>query len=341
MKEYVGLDVSMKETSICVVDDEGRILAEGKVASRPEAIAGFLARSAPGAVRVGLETGSLSSWLWRGLKRLGVPVIQIDARHAHAGLKLQLNKTDRKDAQGLAQIMRTGWYKEVQARALDSQWLRQLLAGRAMLVAQRVDLENQIRGLLKGYGLLVGKVSETRFAARVEDLIGDEPALHAVIGPLLAVRAVLLREYATLHKTVLATARQDPVTRRLMTLPGVAAVTALAFRATIDDPGRFKNARAVGAYLGLTPRRYASGEVDRQGRISKRGDGMTRSYLYQAANVLMSRVTKWSALKVWALGLKKRIGHRKAAVALARKIAVVLTCMWRDNTEFRWTKAAA
>ena len=341
MKEYVGLDVSMKETSICVVDEDGRILAEGKVASRPEAIAGFLVRSAPNAVRVGLESGALSSWLWRGLKRLGVPVIQIDARHAHAGLKLQLNKTDRKDAQGLAQIMRTGWYKEVQARALDSQWVRQLLAGRAMLVAQRVDLENQIRGLLKGYGLLVGKVSETRFAARVADLIGDEPALHAVIGPLLAVRTVLLREYATLHKAVLATARQDPVTRRLMTLPGVAAVTALAFRATIDDPGRFKNARAVGAYLGLTPRCYASGEVERMGRISKRGDGLTRSYLYQAANVLMSRVTKWSALKVWALRLKKRLGHKKAAVALARKIAVVLTCMWRDNTEFRWTKAAA
>lgn len=341
MKEYVGLDVSMEETSICVVDEAGKILAEGKVASRPEAIAGFLTERAPNVVRVGLETGPLSSWLWRGLGRLGVPVIQIDARHAHAGLKLQLNKTDRKDAQGLAQIMRTGWYKEVEARALDSQWARQLLAARAMVQAQQIAIENQIRGFLKGYGLLVGKVSPTRFAARVEDLIGDEPALHAVIGPLLAVRAVLLKEFAVLHKAVLATARQDPVTRRLMTMPGVAAVTALAFRATVDDPGRFRNARAVGAYLGLTPRRYASGEVDRQGRISKRGDGMTRSYLYQAANVLMSRVTRWSALKVWALNLKKRLGHKKAAVALARKIAVVLTRMWCDDTDFRWTKAAA
>lgn len=341
MNEYVGLDVSMEETSICVVDETGAIVAEGKVASRPEAIAGFVARRAPRARRVGLETGALSGWLCRGLKRLGLAAILIDARHAHGGLKLQLNKTDRKDAQGLAQIMRTGWYREVKLRALDSQWARQLLASRAMVQAQRVDLENQIRGLLKGYGLLLGKVSERRFAARVRELIGDEPALSGVIEPLLAVHAVVLEQYAVLHKAVLTTARQDPVTRRLMTMPGVAAVTALAFRATIDDPGRFKNARAVGAYLGLTPRRYASGKTDRQGRISKCGDRLTRSYLYQAATVLMTRVTRWCALKVWALRLRNRVGHKKAAVALARKIAVVLTRMWREATSFHWAKQPA
>lgn len=338
MTKYVGLDVSMKETSICVVDEADKITAEGKVASSPEAIAGYVARHAPAAARIGLETGSQSSWLWRGLKRLGLPVVLIDARHAHAGLKLQLNKTDRKDAQGLARIMRTGWYKEVHVRSPESQQARQLLASRSLLVAQRMDLENQVRGLLKGYGLVVGQVGQKGFGPRVEELIGDEPVLQAVIGPLLAVRAVLRRQIATLHKQALAGARRDPVTRRLMTLPGVGAITALAFRATIDDPRRFANARAVGAYLGLTPRRYASGEIERMGRISKCGDRVTRTALFQAANVLLCRVTRWSALKVWALRLKKRVGHRKAVVALARKIAVVLTCMWRDGTSFRWSK---
>jgi transposase len=338
MTKYVGLDVSMKETSICVVDGADKIVAEGKVASSPEAIAGFVARHAPDAERIGLETGSLSGWLWRGMARRGLPVILIDARHAHAGLKLQLNKTDRKDAQGLARIVRTGWYKEVHVRAPESQQARHLLAGRALLVAQRVDLENQLRGLLKGYGLVVGRVGQKGFGPRVEELIGDEPALQAVIGPLLAVRAVLRRQIAALHKQALSQAQGDPVTRRLMTLPGVGAITALAFRATIDDPWRFKNARAVGAYLGLTPRRYASGEIDRRGRISKCGDRVTRTCLYQAANVLLCRTTRWCALKAWALRLKKRVGHRKAAVALARKIAVVLICMWRDGTGFRWTR---
>ncbi len=338
MSEYVGLDVSMKETSICVVDEAGRVVGEGKVATSVEAITAFVAARAPAAVRIGLETGSLSGWLWRGLVRVGLPAVLIDARHAHAGLKLQLNKTDRKDAQGLAQIMRTGWYRSVEVRSPESQEARQLLAGRALLVSQRVDLENQVRGHLKGYGLLIGRAGQAGFARRVLELIGDEPALHAAIGPLLAVREVLRRQIAALHKAVLATAQRDPVVRRLMTLPGVGAITALTFRATIDDPGRFGNARAVGAYLGLTPRRHASGEIDRMGRISKCGDRATRTRLYQAAHVLMSRVTKWSALKAWALRLKKRAGHKKAAVALARKIAVVLTRMWRDGTTFRWTK---
>lgn len=338
MSEYVGLDVSMKETSICVVDRADRIVAEGKVASTPEAVAAFVARHAPDAERIGLETGSLSGWLWRGMARRGLPVILIDARHAHAGLKLQLNKTDRKDAQGLARIMRAGWYKEVHVRSLESQQARQLLAGRSLLVAQRVDLENQVRGLLKGYGLLVGRVGQKGFAPRVEELTGDEPALQAVIGPLLAVRAVLRRQIAALHKQALSQAQQDTVAQRLMTLPGVGAITALAFRATIDDPGRFKNARAVGAYLGLTPRRYASGEIDRMGRISKCGDRVARTCLYQAANVLLCRTTRWCALRAWAQRLKTRVGHRKAVVALARKIAVVLTRMWRDEADFRWTK---
>lgn len=341
MTKYVGLDVSMEETSICVVDAADRITAEGKVASTPEAIAGFVARHAPDAERIGLETGSLSGWLWRGLARHGLPAILIDARHAHAGLKLQLNKTDRKDAQGLARIMRAGWYRAVEARSPESQQARHLLAGRRLLVAQRVDLENQLRGLLKGHGLRVGEVGQKGFAERVRELVGDEPALIVLVGPLLAVREALRRQIAALHKAALETARRDPVVRRLMTLPGVGAITALAYRAAVDDPARFRNARAVGAYLGLTPRRHASGEIDRMGRVSKCGDRPARTALYQAAGVLLCRTTRWSALKAWAQRLKKRAGHKKAVVALARKIAVVLARMWRDATDFRWTREPA
>ena len=336
MIEYVGLDVSMKETAICVIDEADRVVAEGKVATCPDAIASFLARHARRVRRVGLETGSLSPWLWRELSQRGLAVTVMDARHVHAALKLQLNKSDRKDAHGLARIVRTGWYKAVEVRSPESQRLRQLLAGRSLLVRQRRDIENQVRGLLKGSGLLVGRVRGQRFAHRVAELIADDPALPAVIEPLLVVRATLLRQLAALDTVVLRSAREDPVTRRLMTMPGVGAITASAYRAAIDDPARFRRARCVGAYLGLTPRRFQSGEVDYTGRISKCGDRTTRSYLYEAANVLISRVPRYSALKAWAQRLAKRVGAKKARVALARKMAVILWRMWVDDTAFRW-----
>jgi transposase len=180
------------------------------------------------------------------------------------------------------------------------------------------------------------------FAVRAAELIEDRPELAAAVVPLLKAREAIERQIADLDRKVLRLARNDAQVRRFMTAPGVGAITALCFLATIDDPTRFKRSRSFGAYVGLTTRRYASGEVDWTGRISKCGDKLLRSYLYEAANVLLTRVAKWSALKAWGIRLAKRSGLRKAKVAVARKLAVILHRMWIDGTEFNWsTKKAA
>jgi transposase len=334
MVHYVGLDVSLKQTSICVVNQLGSIVREGVVDSEPEAIAAFVRLNAPGAVRIGLETGPTATWLWTELKQLGLPVICIDARHAKAVLKMQINKSDRNDAAGIARIMQTGWFKEVRVKDLDSHSVRALLASRALLVKIKRDLENQIRGLLKNVGLVIGRAKFNVFTVRAEELIEDRPELMAVVRPLLKARQAIEQQTDDLDRKVLKLARYDAQVRRFM--------TALCFKATIDDPTRFKRSRSVGAYVGLTTRRHASGEVDWTGRISKCGDAMLRSYLFEAAGVLLTRVPKWSALKAWGIRLAKRSGLRKAKVAVARKLAVILHRMWIDGTEFNWsTKKAA
>ena len=341
MELYVGLDVSLKEASICVVDGKGSLVVEGVVASNPGEIAAFLMSNAPASVRVGLETGPTATWLWHELRVLGFPVICIDARHAKAALSMQINKSDRNDALGLARIMQCGWYKEVQVKSLDSHGVRALLNSRALLVKIKRDIENQIRGLLKNLGLLIGKVRGKAFTLRVEELMSDNPVLAAAIGPLLAVRETVRGEIVAFDRKLLRLARDHTESRRLMTVPGVGPITTLAFLSAIDDPGRFKPSRSVGAYVGLTPRRHASGEVDWTGRISKCGDAMLRSYLFDAAGVLLTRVPKWSALKAWGLKLAKRGGLKKAKVAVARKLAVILHRMWCDGTDFQWSSKEA
>ncbi len=337
MELYVGLDVSLKETSICVVDRWGEVVCEGTVASEPEAIAGFVKSKAPGALRIGLETGPTSTWLWTELRALGLPVICIDARHAKAVLSMQVNKSDRNDALGLARIMQAGWYKEVRVKSLDSHAVRAVLNSRALLVKIKRDLENQVRGLLKNLGLVVGRAKGSVFTVRVERLIADRPDLTAAVGPLLKAREGVERQLGGLNRKVMALVRNDEQVRWFMTVPGIGPITALAYRAAIDDPRRFKRSRSVGAYVGLTPRRYASGEVDWSGRISKCGDAMLRTYLFEAAGVLLTRVHKWCALKAWGLRLAKRVGFKKAKVAVARKLAVILHRMWIDGTRFQWS----
>jgi transposase len=268
-----------------------------------------------GAVRIGLETGATATWLWNELKRLGLPVICIDARHAKAVLKMQINKSDRNDAAGIARIMQTGWFKEVRVKDLDSHAVRALLASRALLVKIKRDLENQVRGLLKNLGLVIGRATFNVFSARAGELIEDRPNLVAAIGPLLEARKAIEQQVRDLDRKVLKLARHDVQVRRFMTAPGVGPITALCFKATIDDPTRFRRSRSVGAHVGLTTRRHASGEVDWSGRISKCGDAMLRTYLFEAANVLLTRVPKWSALKAWGMRLAKRNGLRKAKVA--------------------------
>jgi transposase len=340
MDHYVGLDVSLEQTSVCVVDGNGKTLWQGKCASNPEALAATIRARAPAAVRVGLESGPLSSWHWHELRKLGLPVVCLDARHAKAALALQLNKTDRNDARGLAQIVRTGWYREVAVKSVDSQLVRSLLTTRAQLVRMRVDLANQIRGVLKPFGLIAGKGGGRAFAERVRELVAGGPLEH-VAEALLAAWEAIGNQFAALSRRLVAMARQDQTVRRLMTAPGVGTLVALAYVSVIDDPARFPHSSSVGAYLGLTPRRYQSGEEDYSGHISRCGDRLVRSYLFEAAGVILHRVSKWSALKAWGTRLAKRVGTKKATVAVARKLSVILHRMLRDGSEFRWSAREA
>jgi transposase len=341
MEHYVGLDVSLKETVVCIVDQSGAIVREAALPSDPETIAEFISANSTNVGRVGLESGATSTWMWTELDRLGLPAICIDARHAKAALSMQINKSDRNDAAGIARIMQTGWYREVRVKGLDSHAIKAVLVSRALLVKMKRDLENQIRGLLKNLGLVIGRAKMNTYAERAVELIEDKPELAAVVEPLLKVREAVERQIADLDRKVMRLARSDAQVRRFMTTPGIGPITALCYLATIDDPTRFNKSRNVGAYLGLTTRRYASGEIDWTGRISKCGDAMLRSYLYEAANVLLTRVAKWSALKAWGMRLAKRSGMAKAKVAVARKLAVILHRMWIDGSEFNWSSKRA
>lgn len=339
MKQYVGLDVSQKETAMCVVDETGRVLFEGKARSDPGALAEIIRKRAPNAERIGLETGAMASWLWHELKRVELPVVCVDARHAHAALSVRMNKSDPNDARGLADLVRVGWYREVRVKSDESQAARNLLVVRARLVGIRRDLENQIRGILKEVGMLFPRAIGSQFRFHVRELINEQHLLQPMVESLLVVHEKVEDQQARLDALVRKGAKSDETTRRLMTVPGVGVVTAMAFRHTIDDPTRFRSAQAVGAYLGLTPRRNQSGEKDLNGRISKWGDRLLRTYLFEAASVLLHRTHRWSTLKAWGVRLMKRIGAKKAKVAVARKIAVILHCIWTDGTSFEWGHA--
>jgi len=341
VKQYVGLDVSMEETRICVLDDSGTVVFEGSAPSRPEALAKLLHAEAQLAERIALETGSLSSWLWHELRAVGLPVVCLDARHAKAALSMRINKTDRNDARGLAELIRMGWYREAKVKSMESRQIRAVLAARSKLVDLRRDLENQMRGLLKSLGLVIGKAGVRVLPSRIATLLRDAPHLRSLIDPLMVAHSTLAKQVAKYDVQIRELAKADQTIRRLMTVPGVGPVTALAFVSTVDDPHRFARATDVGAYLGLTPRRYQSGELDRNGRISKRGDRLTRYYLFEAANVLLTVVRRPSALKSWGAKLVKRVGPKKAKVAVARKLAVILHCIWTDGTEFDWGRTAA
>ena len=336
MEHYVGLDVSLKETHICVVDETGAVLARAREVTHPELLAKAIRDAAPAVTLAVLETGGQSSWLQRELASLGLPAVIVDARRAKAALSCRLNKTDVNDAEGLAQLARTGWYHEVTAKRPETRLGRALLLARGQLVKQRRDLENQVRALLRGFGLAVGSPPRSRFEERVWELVGNQPLLEDALAPLLTVRRSLEVNIKDLEGRIKAVTMESPVCTRLMTVPGVGPMTALAYLTAIDDPARFEKSSSVGVYLGLTPRRHQSGGMDWSGRISKHGDGLARHMLYEAANVLLSRVRKWSAPKAWAARLVKKTGGKKARVALARKLAVIMHRMWVDGTDFRW-----
>ncbi len=339
MGEYVGFDVSKEETSYCVKDVDGRVLARGKTASDPKALFKVIQKHCKSVQRIVMETGTLCHWLGRELRALGLPIELIDARQAHAVMKLQHNKTDANDADLLADIARTGFYRSVAVKSEEAQVKALLLKARARLVSQRCELDNTIRGLLASLGHRFAK-GVGKFVKRVRAILERHGELRAAIEPLLDVRASLVGVIARLDKQVTVHAEADPICQLLMSVPGVGAITSLAYRSVIDDPGRFSGSRAVGAYIGLTARRNQSGEMDYSGRISKHGDGMLRSLLYGAASNMLTVNRRAHPLKDWARRLKKRSSHKKACVALARKLAVIMHRMLVTGEMFRWPAQA-
>src|SRR5712664_3312914 len=331
MDYFAGLDVSVKETSVCIVDDAGKIVREARVASEPEALLQVLTNTIYRFRRIGLEAGPLSQWLFSAFAEAGLPVICVETRHMRAVLQAQINKTDRNDARGIAQMMRVGLYRPVHVKTLRSQKLRMLLTHRKLLQSKAIAIDNDLRGTLRNFGLKVGVAGALKFEARIKELVENLPDLAELVEPLLIVRRTLREQIGILHRRLLAVVRNDDVCRRLMTVPGVGPVVALTYRVTVDVPARFRNSKAVGAVFGLTPSRYKSGEIDRMGSISKCGDAMIRTTLFGAAQSMLVRSAKWSWLKAWAIKIARHRGMKKAIVALARRLAVIMHRMWVDG----------
>ena len=318
---------------------KGISVVRAETLSDPDAIAAALCATEGDYDRIGLEAGPLSQWLFFGLRNAGLPAVCVETRHMKAAMTAMANKNDRNDARSIAQVIRSGWFKTVHVKSTESQELRTLLTTRGFLVNKIRDHENEVRGALRPHGLKVGQVSASGFLARVRELVEGRDRLALCMEALLRAREALLRELHDLHLALLRHVKHDELCRRFMTIPGVGPVTALAFKVAIDRPDRFRRSADVGAHLGLTPRQYQSGETDRRGRISKTGDALTRMALFTAANAMLSRTNQWTALKAWGMRLAGRSSMKKAKVAVARKLAVIMHRMWRDGTPFRWTAA--
>ena len=341
MEQYAGIDVSLDSASVCIVDAQGKIVKEAKVACEPEVLIAWFAAHGTPMARIGLEAGPLSQSLYAEMKAAGLPVELLETRHVRAAFKAMPVKTDRKDARGIAQLLRMGWYRPVHCKTLPSQEVRAILTARKTLLGKLLDIELSMRGILRGFGLKIGTVTRKSFAIRVRELTAGQATLTAIMEGLLKARAMLVAEVAALHRRLLTIARADEVCARLMTVPGVGALTALTFKAAVDDPTRIAKSRDVGPLFGLTPGRYQSGETDIIGKITKVGDVMVRTALFEAANVMLTRSTQTSQLKTWALDVAKRRGTKRAIVALARKLGIILHRMWVDGSRFRFAKENA
>lgn len=335
MKHYVGLDVSMKETFICIVDETGKIINQGKTKTEPELVFQYLKKFELALVKVGIESGSLSHWLVKELRKLCIPAFCIDARKMATLLSVQVNKTDKNDARGIADAMRCGMYKEVASKSHASIEIGTLMGSRRLLVGQKIQLTNSIRGFLKTYGIRLGTVGDASFSKVVRAKLPKNCEIaQKGIESLLSCFEKIYEELKELNRKVEELASQDEDTKLLMTIPGVGPVVALSYKIEIDDPHRFRNSRSVGAYLGMTPKQYSSGESVKQGRVSKCGSKEMRFLLSEAATVLMTRSRKWSKLKAWGLKIWRKHGSKKAKMAIGRKLAVIMHRMLVDRKEF-------
>jgi len=342
MKHYAGIDVSLEQSSVCVVDADGKIIREGKVASEPAALIAWFESLGIALERIGLEAGPLSQWLYAAMRDAGLTVELLETRHVRDAFKAMTVKTDRNDARGIAQLMRLGWFRPVHCKSMAAQETRAMLTARKLVQSKLHDVEMSLRGILRGFGLKVGKTTSSGFGIRINELVAGHPSLQSLAEALLKVHAVLLREFNGFERQVRAIARADSRARLMMSAPGIGVIGAITFVAAIDDPTRFKSSKGVGAHFGMAPKKYQSGETDRTGRISKVGDPTVRAVLYEAGHVILTRPIKnCSKLKSWAMRIAKRAGMKKAKVALARKLAVILHRMWIDGTPFNPALAAA
>jgi transposase len=324
------------------VDGSGKIVREAVVPSEPEALIGWFASLGIGLARIGLEAGPLSQWLYAAMKQAGLAVELLETRHVRDAFKAMPVKSDRNDARSIAQLVRLGWFRPVHCKSIGAQEVRAVLTARKLVQSKLLDIENSLRGILRGFGLKVGKTTARNFAGRIQELVEGHPVLETIGKALLAVRSVLLREFNAFEKRVRTMSRDDARTRLLMSTPAVGPIVALTYVAAVDDPARFKSSKQAGAHFGLTPKRYQSGETDRSGRISKIGDASVREALYQAAHVMLTKPVKGcTQLKSWAMRIARRAGMSKAKVALARKLAVILHRMLANATPFNPAAAAA
>ncbi|MFX0541029.1 IS110 family transposase [Roseovarius sp. S4756] len=335
MAYYIGLDVLVESTAICVIDDAGCVEQEFSARSNPEDITHALDPFSDNIGGIGLEAGPMSSFLAEGLKQRGLDSVLIETRRVHAALSAVPIKTDRRDARGIAELPRMGWFQPVHLKTPAARDLRLMLSARDRLGRRVRELDNSVRGLLRGFGLRVPTGARGRSCDLVRDLIAGNAVLEAAISPLLSARDAMAEQFAKLDKLVRDQSRNDEVCRRLMTIPGVGAVVAMTFRAAIDDPKRFRSSKSVGACFGLTPRRYQSGGTDRVTAVTKAGDASVRAALYEAAHVMLVRTTRWTPLQAWTTRVAARRGAKRAKIALARKPAVIMHRMWMDGTEFR------
>jgi transposase len=341
MDHYAGIDVSLECSSVCVVDATGKIIRETKVASEPEALIAWFASLGFGLERVGLEAGPLSQWLFAGMREAELAVELLETRHVRKAFEAMPVKSDRNDARGIAQLMRLGWFRPVHCKSMGAQETRAVLTARKLVQSKLRDVENSLRGILRGFGLKVGKTTELGFAGRIRELVAGHPHLETIADALLAVHAELQKQFKAFEKRVRKMALSDPRTRLLMSTPAVGPIVSLTYNSAIDDPGRFKSSKRVGAHFGITPRKYQSGETDYTGRISKIGDSSVRTALYEAAHIMLTKPVKGcSALKSWAMRIARRAGMSKAKVALARKLAVIMHRMLVDGKPFKDAAAA-
>ena len=342
MDHYAGIDVSLECSSVCVVDASGKIVREGKVASEPEALIEWFAGLGLKLARIGLEAGPLSQWLYGRMKQVGLAVELLETRHVSDAFKAMPVKSDRNDARNIAQLMRLGWFRPVHCKSMAAQEVRAMLTARKLVQAKLLDVENSLRGILRGFGLKVGKTTRASFAGRIGALVKGHPTLQVIAEALLRARAVLLAEFTAFERRVRQTARLDGKAKLLMSTPAIGPIISLTFASAIDDPSRFTSSKQAGPLFGLTPKKYQSGETDYSGRISKLGDASVREALYEAAHIILTKPIRGCAqLKSWAMRIARRAGMQKAKVALARKLAVIMHRMLANGTSFNAAAAAA